>query len=626
MPQPRIPPDNSDQRSTLWQANPPGPPTVVLGRYHILERIGGGGMGAVFRAFHVNLKQVVAIKTIRLGERTERQGELVDRFRREMEAVGAIQHPHVVRATDGGEEGGLYFLVMEYVEGIDLERLARELGPLGTADACELIRQAALGLACIHARGLVHRDIKPSNLLLSLDHAVKIADLGLARFRNNPGPDPDLTPEGVAVGTPDYLAPEQAKNARTADGRSDIYSLGCALFRLLAGQPPYPRPRFESYAEKLFAHQQEPIPHVQEVLAAAGHPLDPATPAAGVVLQRMMAKDPGDRFPDAESLLAVLTPLAAGSDLAQLWKRLQARELPATGLPGLAPPVGETLGVARGATPDRRPPVKAPPRPRRWPRQVALGSLTLLLAGALGLGASLGWFSPADSTDLGPRKNTSEPPAREVSLDLLPALNWHSLQEQPPRVIFWPQGDGTSLWHHDPGPKRLSLQSKGLGLLQFGQTTSPHYILRAGLTQSRWQGGIGLYLGGRFPDQEHSTGRLQFVQLRQERTRSGSRKLNVSRGFQELTRGKNGRLDGPATSVGSHPLSEVRGEQTLEITVGDGVLQQVRINGVVLRQLLTPDVNQHFTPADQTGSFGVIVNASEGIVRHAEFMRLNEAP
>jgi serine/threonine protein kinase len=186
------------------------PPGVLRIRdYQIVEKLGEGGMGTVYKAIHERLERTVAIKVLAADRLRDPQG--VSRFEREMKAVGKLQHPNIVNAHDAGEADGTHFLAMEYVDGVDLAVLVTRLGPLPISDACELISQAALGLQHIHEHGLVHRDIKPSNLMLAMSGQVKILDLGLALLHDSQQPaGAELTGASQLMGTADYVSPEQA--------------------------------------------------------------------------------------------------------------------------------------------------------------------------------------------------------------------------------------------------------------------------------------------------------------------------------------------------------------------------------------------------------------------------------
>jgi serine/threonine protein kinase len=217
--------------------------------YEILELLDKGGMGAVYRGRHRRLDRMVAIKL--LPSRYAKDPEAIARFQHEMRAVGRLHHPSIITATDAGEHHGTHFLVMELVDGLDLARIARALGRLPIAEACELIRQAALGLEYVHAQGVVHRDIKPSNLMLDRQGRIKILDLGLAQLGPWQQSVDEYTTVGQLIGTLDYMAPEQSDSGRRADYRSDLYSLGATLYRLLCGRAPYAITPHLSPLEKL---------------------------------------------------------------------------------------------------------------------------------------------------------------------------------------------------------------------------------------------------------------------------------------------------------------------------------------------------------------------------------------
>lgn len=206
-------------------------PDTIAG-YKIIGILGRGGMGIVYKGFHQHLKREVAIKVIRTSRSL--QLSAIDRFRREIHAIGKLQHPNIVQAHDAGIVDGKPYLVLELLEGSDFSRYVKEHGPLSVSEACEVVRQTAQGLQHAHEAGLIHRDIKPSNLWRTPTGDVKILDLGLARF---PERDSCETAVGCVVGSPGYLSPEQAQGSVT-DKRSDMYSLGCTFYYLLQGKPP----------------------------------------------------------------------------------------------------------------------------------------------------------------------------------------------------------------------------------------------------------------------------------------------------------------------------------------------------------------------------------------------------
>jgi serine/threonine protein kinase len=260
--------------------------SLVLGSFVLLERLGEGGMGQVFKARHQRLGRIVALKIIK-KERLSNP-DAVRRFHHEIRAAAQLRHPNVVLAYDADQADDTLFFAMEYVEGTDLARLVKENGPLPVDKACDYIRQAALGLQHAFENGLVHRDIKPANLLLTAKgDVVKVLDLGLARLTSQDGESTTrLTMVGSSMGTPDYIAPEQAMNSRDVDIRADLYSLGCTLYYLVTGQVPFTG---EGLAEKLLKHQlEEPIPVDR---------IRPGVYADVVqIIRKLMAKKPEDRF------------------------------------------------------------------------------------------------------------------------------------------------------------------------------------------------------------------------------------------------------------------------------------------------------------------------------------------
>ncbi len=323
---------------------------LILGQYRIMEPLGEGGMGLVFKAKQAKLDRLVALKIIRPQILASRP-EILSRFNREARAIAQVNHPNIVILFDADEVEGTHYIAMEYVEGQTLEGLVRAGGPMGFKQSCDYIRQSALGLQHAYEVGLVHRDIKPSNILVAQKNSpeaggssiklrrpalvtiqqkeqviagtittptkllgswgqVKILDMGLARLTDGPdednAPRSDVTPltrAGALLGTPDFIAPEQARDARKVDHRADIYSLGCTLYYLLTGRPPFAG---GTDVQKLLRHVNEkPFP-IEE--------LRPGIPTAlSSVLNKMLEKKPEDRFQTPSLLANALEAIIVGS-------------------------------------------------------------------------------------------------------------------------------------------------------------------------------------------------------------------------------------------------------------------------------------------------------------------------
>ena len=284
---------------------------LVIGHYTILDKLGEGGMGRVFKAVQQTLSRVVALKVVRSS--LLKNEVALKRFRREVKAAAALSHGNIVRVFDADQDGDRHFLAMENIEGSDLGKLVKANGPLPVPVACSYIRQAALGLQHAHDLNFVHRDIKPSNLLVAVNekgqygprNVVKILDMGLARTQ---GEDPagehvstELTRAGTVVGTPDYMSPEQAKNSSNVDSRSDLYSLGCTFFYLLTGEEVFPN---GTPLEKLLQHQLDAPRPVQ--LLRMDLPAEVAS-----IVQCLLAKKPEHRFQSGSALANALEPWCA---------------------------------------------------------------------------------------------------------------------------------------------------------------------------------------------------------------------------------------------------------------------------------------------------------------------------
>ena len=325
-----------------------------LGGYRILRMIGRGAMGAVYQAKQVSLDRDVALKTIR-GRMADNPASLV-RFTREAYAAAQLVHHNVVQIYDFGEDDGQHYFSMEWVKGGTLSDLVREKGSLDPKLAASYILQAARGLQFAHRSGMVHRDIKPANLLLSDEGVVKVADLGLVKVPDQVDPEesPDepsgisgmqsgtqMTMQGTAVGTPAYMAPEQSADASTVDHRADIYSLGCSLFYLLAGQSPYDG---TMASEVIQQHIRAPLPDLNEINSRVPSRLCS-------IVQRSMAKRPSDRFGSLAEMIDELqdflgvessTGFSPASDQADRWEEISA----AYGKSQLARKTSGTLFIA----------------------------------------------------------------------------------------------------------------------------------------------------------------------------------------------------------------------------------------------------------------------------------------
>ena len=285
----------------------PGP-LVEHPRYELLGLIGKGGMGDVYQATHRLMERTVALKII--NRELVCKPEAVDRFHREVKTAARLTHPNIVTAYDAEQAGDVHFLVMEYVDGVDLAHTVKRQGALPIRRACDYVRQAAIGLQYAHEMGMVHRDIKPHNLMVSTDGTVKILDFGLASLAPEVFADADkveahsdLTAAGSIMGTPDFISPEQADDAHQADIRSDIYSLGTTLYYLISGRPPFVD---GSVMHKLKSHAQvEPEP-IQDIQTDVPDEL-------AEVLRRMMAKDPAERFQTPTEVAEALAPFSCAS-------------------------------------------------------------------------------------------------------------------------------------------------------------------------------------------------------------------------------------------------------------------------------------------------------------------------
>ena len=276
-----------------------------FGEYLIQEPIGSGGMGTVYKAIHKRMKRTVALKVIRTD--MEHVPDRLKRFEREVQTAARLSHPNIVTAYDAGEEQGIHYLICEYIDGESLSQLVRDAGPLDFSDALNCILQVAHGLGYAHSRGVIHRDIKPANILVDDQGDLKILDMGLARLQQSAedllasDSQTQLTTSQFFMGTIDYMAPEQARNTRLADHRSDIYSLGCTFHFLLTAKPVY---NGETTVERILAHKEQPIPRLSTLGLQIPREFDS-------IFEKMLAKDPADRYASVKDLINDLEKFSA---------------------------------------------------------------------------------------------------------------------------------------------------------------------------------------------------------------------------------------------------------------------------------------------------------------------------
>lgn len=364
------------------------PQGLVVGRYIILDRVGSGSMGRVYRAHHMMMDRIVALKII--APEIASNERVVARFQREMKLVGRLDHPNVVRAFDADQINQVLYIVMEYVAGASLGERLKVKGPIPVAEMIDYAAQAALGLAHAHDQGIVHRDIKPSNILLNDERRVKILDLGLGVLMEADAAATFATADGIAVGTVDYMSPEQACG-REVDGRSDLYGLGCSMYHLMSGKLPFPG--------------DSPIERLGKRISGRHTPITehlPELPASFVrVLDKLLAHKPHERFATAGEAAAALQSLIRPRSRSASAGSPAAAQAPA-GSPAAAPADRATPPSAEPKSPAPAGPtfVKMRPNYPVWFKPVAdlaerrpktaLASAITIMAATLGAGVLIG--------------------------------------------------------------------------------------------------------------------------------------------------------------------------------------------------------------------------------------------
>lgn len=390
-------------------------PLETLGPYRLIRSLGSGGMANVYLAEHERLKRRCAVKILP-RERVDQPGWL-ERFDREMITIASLEHPHVVRATDAGHESGWHYLVMEHLDGLDVGRVASRMQRLQIADACEITRQAALGLSHVHAAGLVHRDVKPSNLMLTSSGTIKLLDLGLVLSGDDPlAVDDRLTTVGHLMGTMPYMAPEQLLDSRDVDARADVYALGATLYRLIAGNPP---------------HQGHGglAKHVMAITSQDANPLDSVREDVEKDLVKlvaeMLSRDPNLRPATTEDVAKRLENFCDNHALSALLRQANRK----------SPSESERSLMSARPSLNQPQAVQSPPQRRNW---IALGLLSLfvLIAG----------FTIKVATDKGSVTINVNEVVQDLPKDGL-TISIHQDNEEIRRVDLMPNDDNRVVLH-----------------------------------------------------------------------------------------------------------------------------------------------------------------------------------
>jgi serine/threonine-protein kinase len=403
-------------------------------RYRVISQLGAGGMGVVYKAEHRLMGRIVALKVI--ARRYTANPSAVERFRREFRAAARLNHPNIVTAHDADEANGLHFLVMECVEGVSLDRLVRKKGPLPIATACQCIRQAALGLQHAFEQKMVHRDIKPHNLMVTKKGQIKVLDFGLARVAaeaelpaisdDTSHPDRAVTSPSLVMGTPDYLAPEQARNAHEVDIRADIYALGCVLYFLLTGKPPFAQSG--TALEKMLAQVNDEPESIRKIRPDVPEPVVE-------VLQRMMAKDRANRFETPGELATALKPFTRADALID-----DAPDIVEPTLPIIEAPTSPIARAKTAVLPSRVLKPRKKVRSRRFVPLILSGVLGAIILGTVAIVLAFG------GKDRG-----TQPSGKGGPVAGGPASK---------KVLFVvPQG---GVWEPDYGPTKAELERAGV--------------------------------------------------------------------------------------------------------------------------------------------------------------------
>lgn len=452
-------------------------PGEQVGNFLLKRQLGAGGMGVVYEALDRGLGCSVAIKLIH--PRYSQNANALARFRREQQVLGKLDHPHIVRARTAGEQDEMHYLVMDFVQGIDLAKLVDAVFPISIADSCAMIYQATLGLEVIHQNWQVHRDIKPSNLMLDRSGNVQILDFGLTRLADRQEEERLTSGTGV-LGSVDYMSPEQTSAADKVDIRADIYSLGCSFYELLSGQKLYPTSKYPTVPAKILAHANARIPDIREVRADVPKPLCN-------LLARMLAKAPSDRIDSPQAIANLLQPFTESSDLVGLVDRVTSQNAEVR--------VSPTARAQR----DLR---------NELPRWGSSGSRRRLLQAMFGVGGLCAATGAGVAIyNFGLRQRQEKPGPYTYHDADVERLVYLELLSEEPLLLIRSNPDKSRNWA-DTTKGDLTVDSAGLALLSLGSTDSLNFSLQTRMQRNVWMGSVGLFWG--YPVEVYSTADEEF--------------------------------------------------------------------------------------------------------------------
>lgn len=457
-------------------------PPKLYGDYEVYEQIGRGGMGVIYRAKQIHMGKFVALKA--LSQSMAINQESLKRFEQEIMVLSDLDHPNIVKATNAFRTNdGSMFLVMEYINGVDLHNLVKNVGRLPVGTACEIIRQSALGLHHVHEKDVVHRDIKPSNLMLNTTGVVKVLDLGVAAVLDSSYRRRVITAENTALGTLDYMAPESGYASKHLIGsRSDIYSLGCTLYYLLTGKPPYDT-HGGLYLRKEFLneHRYAKIPDIRQIRKDI--PVGLAK-----LITKMLAKLPQDRPKSADEIATELEKYADNRSLSELCEEC---------LEKIASKNISESDIWPMDSISQHPTMSL--RSSRKRKQRAFGIVSCFVASLLFVAAIArpdAIYSvqkpPVDSADT--QHHATSGIRLPDTIDKLVKPGWHDLLAKEPTPIVWDRDDIHNTYTLKD--RQLVLDTVKGGKLKLGEIHDSKYEIHMKFRQPAWTGRFGMYIGG----------------------------------------------------------------------------------------------------------------------------------